>query len=581
MKLQRRLAIHFTYQLAAYSIVVFGLMVAMVLVMVNVMTREEIKRNFPANGLGSIVAGTFYTNGEIQLSKQWQDVITERNAWLQVVDVKGTVIFEVNTHGEQPQTYTLADLVQIQDGKSNGRYNIKGVLDDTFSSPLFFIFGYKNAGLESLAGLHAQYGGSSGLVLEADIPSLEQKLKETGSYLTIVDAKGEELQAIGKKAEETGHYDPLDIIAMRQSPGAYDTNITIYSSEEGFPIWILHAPNVEISGSSKWMYSTQLWQFSLLVAGILLFALALSVWHGYRYARPLLLFTGWFERMGKGLYEEVLTPRDRRKLFRRRGQLKLRYRLYKEVLQSFYSMAEQLAQTEKDRKKLEQMREEWMSGISHDLRTPLSTIQGYGYILESSASGAWSEDELRDMGTQIREKGEYMLELITDFSHISELKQQHTAGIVRSRIELNELLRVSVLAYVNDATLSSAQFRYESEDVPLFIHGNEKWLQRLFGNLISNAVKHNPADVIVTVSSGMVNDEVYIRVEDNGVGMDSVTRQKLFDRYYRGTNTEESTEGTGLGMSIAKMVVEAHDGRIEVHSKAGEGTRITVYLPAI
>ncbi|MFF2092102.1 sensor histidine kinase [Paenibacillus sp. NPDC058174] len=580
MKLQRRLAIHFTYQLAAYSIVVVGLIVAMVLVMVNVVTREEIKRNFPVNGLESLVTGTYFNNGEIQMSKQWQDIITERNAWLQVVDVKGAVIFEVNTHGEQPQKYTLAELVHIQDSKQSGGYSIEAYLDDTYSSPLLFLLGYENARLENLAGLYEQYG-SGGLVPAADIPSLERQLKETGSYLTIVDAEGEELQAIGEKAAEPRHYDPLEVIAMRQSPGSYDTNITIYSSEEGYPTWILHAPNVDSSGSSKWMYSTELWQFSLLVAGILLFALALSVWHGYRYARPLLLFTGWFERMGKGLYEEVLTPKDRKKLFRRRGQLKLRYRLYKEVLQSFYSMAEQLAQTEKDRKKLEQMREEWMSGISHDLRTPLSTIQGYGYILESSASGAWSEDELRDMGTQIREKGEYMLELITDFSHISELKQQHTAGIVRSRIELSELLRVSVLAYVNDATLSAAQFRYESEDVPLFIRGNEKWLQRLFENLLSNAVKHNPSDVIVTVSSGMVNDEVYIRVEDNGVGMDAVTQQKLFERYYRGTNTEESTEGTGLGMSIAKMVVEAHDGRIEVHSKVGEGTRITVYLPAV
>ncbi|GGG71425.1 sensor histidine kinase [Paenibacillus radicis (ex Gao et al. 2016)] len=579
MKLQRRLAIHFTYQLAAYSILVVGMIVAMVLVMVNVVTREEIKRNFPVNGLESIVTGTYFTNGEIQMSKQWQDVITERNAWLQVVDVKGNVIFEVNTNGEQPQAYTLTELVNMQDKKQGGPYHIETFLDDTYSSPLFFLLGYENSRLKGLAQLHEQYG-SSGLVLAAEIPSVERKLKETGSYLTIVDPKGEELQAIGEKEVAPRHYDPLEVIAMRQSPGAYDTTITIYSSEEGAPAWILHTPNSDNSGLGKWMYGTELWQFALLVACILLFSLALSVWHGYRYARPLLLFTGWFERMEKGLYEEVLTPKDRRKLFRRRGQLKLRYRLYKEVLQSFYSMAEQLAQTEKDRVKLEQMREEWMSGISHDLRTPLSTIQGYGYILESSSAGSWSEDELRDMGTQIREKGEYMLELITDFSHISELKQQHTAGIIRSRVELSELLRVSVLAYVNDATLSAAQFRYEGEEAPLLIYGNEKWLQRLFENLLSNAVKHNPSDVIVSVSSGMVNDEVYIRVEDNGVGMDAVTRQKLFERYYRGTNTEESTEGTGLGMSIAKMVVEAHDGRIEVHSEAGEGTRITVYLPA-
>ncbi|MGO4376574.1 histidine kinase dimerization/phospho-acceptor domain-containing protein, partial [Paenibacillus sp. MCAF20] len=122
-----------------------------------------------------------------------------------------------------------------------------------------------------------------------------------------------------------------------------------------------------------------------------------------------------------GQYEEVLTDRDRRRVFRKNGKLRMRYRLYKEVIRSFYRMAEKLAQTEKDRAELEKTREEWMSGISHDLRTPLATIHGYGYILESPSSD-WNQEELHEMGRMIREKGDYMLELVADFSHVYQLK---------------------------------------------------------------------------------------------------------------------------------------------------------------
>lgn len=76
-----------------------------------------------------------------------------------------------------------------------------------------------------------------------------------------------------------------------------------------------------------------------------------------------------------------------------------------------------------------------------------------------------------------------------------------------------------------------------------------------------------------------VNDKACIRVLDNGKGMDEETLHHLFNRYYRGTNTEESTDGSGLGMSIAKTIVEAHGGEIKVHSVVGQGTEFEIVLP--
>lgn len=98
-------------------------------------------------------------------------------------------------------------------------------------------------------------------------------------------------------------------------------------------------------------------------------------------------------------------------------------------------------------------------------------------------------------------------------------------------------------------------------------------------NLLSNAVKHNPPGTTITVTLARVNDKACIRVLDNGKGMDEETLHHLFNRYYRGTNTEESTDGSGLGMSIAKTIVEAHGGEIKVHSTIGQGTEFEIVLP--
>ncbi|WP_233455243.1 sensor histidine kinase [Paenibacillus elgii] len=101
----------------------------------------------------------------------------------------------------------------------------------------------------------------------------------------------------------------------------------------------------------------------------------------------------------------------------------------------------------------------------------------------------------------------------------------------------------------------------------------------MLDNLISNAVKHNPSGTLITVRTGSEGAEAWIAVEDNGSGMDEETVRNLFDRYYRGTNTEEKTDGAGLGMSIAKAIATAHQGRIEVQSRVGEGTVVLVRLP--
>ncbi|OMD49485.1 two-component sensor histidine kinase [Paenibacillus borealis] len=578
MKIQQRMAFHFTYQLIFYALLMVAITLVACILFFQNMTSNEIRRNFPVGVLQQIAQEAHYKDGTIQISPEWDKLIEEKGMWLQVVSAEGEVIYAVNTtpHHTLPASYSIAQLLDIQETRTFGTYAVHTQLNFAFQDPLLYILGYPSPDLDQLVAWFDAYG-QHGIVRSEAVSHLDQRLRKTGSYLQVIDPESHIVQGIGDEAYVQKAYRQLDILAIQQSPSNYDTNIVAHRDKLSGMTWILYTPHAAGAPLKHPVMEKATRGLVRITVLILLLALPISIWHGYRYGQPLILFAGWFERMGRGQYDQVLTAKDMRKVFRRNGMMRIRYRLYKEVIESFYQMTHQLAQIEKERERLEKAQAEWMSGISHDLRTPLATIQGYGYMLESLPE-QWSQEELRIMGSTIREKGDYMLELISDFSLIHQLKQGDSIMKFRE-IDLVELVRCSVLKYVNDAMMSEYQFHYVGEDCPLLIQADETWLMRLMDNLLSNAVKHNPPGVIVNVYVGRMNDKACIRVIDNGKGMDEETLHHLFNRYYRGTNSDESTEGSGLGMSIAKTIVEAHSGEIQVKSKVWQGTIIEILLP--
>lgn len=578
MKIQQRMAFHFTYQLIFYALLMVAITLVACILFFQNMTSNEIRRNFPVGALQQIAQEAHYKDGTIQISPEWDKLIEEKGMWLQVVSAEGEVIYAVNTtpHHTLPASYSIAQLLDIQETRTFGTYAVHTQLNFAFQDPLLYMLGYPSPDLDQLVAWFHAYG-QHGIVRSGAVSHLDRRLRKTGSYLQVIDPESHIVQGIGDGAYVQKAYRQLDILAIQQSPGNYDTNIVAHRDKLSGMTWILYTPHAAGAPLKHPVMEKATRGLVRITVLILLLALPISIWHGYRYGQPLILFAGWFERMGRGQYDQVLTAKDMRKVFRRNGMMRIRYRLYKEVIESFYQMTHQLAQIEKERERLEKAQAEWMSGISHDLRTPLATIQGYGYMLESLPE-QWSQEEKRIMGSTIREKGDYMLELISDFSLIHQLKQGDSIMKFRE-IDLVELVRCSVLKYVNGAMMSEYQFHYVGEDCPLLIQADETWLMRLMDNLLSNAVKHNPPGVIVNVYVGRMNDKACIRVIDNGKGMDEETLHHLFNRYYRGTNSDESTEGSGLGMSIAKTIVEAHSGEIQVKSKVWQGTIIEILLP--
>ncbi|API92593.1 two-component sensor histidine kinase [Virgibacillus pantothenticus] len=566
--IKRRIAIHFLLQFIFMILLVTAIILLILFLWIKQLINYEINSNYPNGMLDAIVAETAVDDDYTVIPEEWVKKITEKNMWLQIINKTGTVIHEENTPKDLPNQYSLKEIINLDQQKSLGEYQITTLVDSFYyNDPYYFVLGYQDE-IQHLLTEWKKLANENGSLKEEHIPKLQEEVGALGGYLDIVKSNGDVSRRIGE-SDKPKKYDNLQITAQLAEPSHYGTSIHV--TEVGDNLWVLHSTLDEYQGDGS---IVQRAIFALVCVSItlLLIIICLSIWHGIRYGQPLLLFISWLERMKNGQFEKVFTEKEKRKLFTKKNQIKRRFRLYREVIDEIYDMADQFSSLEKERAQLERKRDEWMAGVSHDLRTPLSTIQGYAHLLES-AQYRWNDTELQEIGEVLRVKSDYMLELVKDFTFISRLKEQKVEDSF-ARIDIKALLTTCQYKYKEYSNI-----HISLPNQSLLIKGKEQWLERLLDNLIINAEKHNPSETQITVTATLQLPYAVIIVEDNGIGMDDETKQNLFTRYYRGTSSAEQTDGSGLGMSIAKAIVEAHNGFIDVSSQLQKGTTIKVKIP--
>lgn len=292
------------------------------------------------------------------------------------------------------------------------------------------------------------------------------------------------------------------------------------------------------------------------------------LFYGYYVARPMADILVKINKLASGEYLDL----DKKK-----RRFSLPGRLYREVYANLESLSLTLQENEDKREQFEQLRQEWAAGVTHDLKTPLSYISGYTDMLLSN-DHEWSNEEKNDFLQLIRDKSAYMEELINDLGIAFQMDWTNGFRLSSQKIELVELIRRTVAEAANMPLDKKNHFEIVGGDEPLYITGDAGLLKRAISNLIVNAVVHNPAGTAITVHIEGKAD-IQLQVTDNGKGMDEQHIAHLFDRYYRGTSTDTPTGSTGLGMAIVKQIITAHQGTVEVKSKAGHGTSITIRLP--
>ncbi|WP_144941042.1 sensor histidine kinase KdpD [Paenibacillus sp. 32O-W] len=577
MDVRKRLILQFIFQLVFVGAVLIGLMVAMIYYLADQMTEMEMRREFAKAGLPKLVESMEWKDGNIQFDEKLLDEVKRSGGWLQTLDEEGGVITSYFTPGDVPDRYNPGELVDYWRGKKPFPYSLYIWIQVKGGTTYTLLYGVKPEGGQLVQSLSEQAVLSDGKILIPD--DLEQKLKAKQGWVQVLDEQGDELASLYKPSEALTHYTLKDLIFGSFSTLSDSYQLWTKHEERTGLTWLVGLPVFAEEGTARppFLFGSEgqllLAGFIVLLIVVLLLFGVLSIWYGHRFGTPILHMIRWLQRLGKGAYEE---PQDRKGLPRSRkpsGKLKRRYRLYTDVLQVLAGLTETLKRNDEIRTKLEKSREEWIAGVSHDLKTPLSSIKGYAHMLESDQYD-WSVAEVREFAGVIKDKADYMDGLIADLSMTYRLKNG-AMPLKMERTEMNEFIRGTVASFHNDPGFMQANIYFRGAGKPIYYSVDVHWFRRILDNLLANALIHNPAgtEIEVSLDAGAKNGFM-LTVRDNGEGLDEEGLLNLFERYYRGTNTEGAGSGTGLGLAIAKHLVHEHGGTIEAESKSGHGVTI-------
>lgn len=234
-----------------------------------------------------------------------------------------------------------------------------------------------------------------------------------------------------------------------------------------------------------------------------------------------------------------------------------------------------LLKAKAEREELDQLKFEFTSMMVHDLRTPLTSIIGFSKVLESEEQ----DEEKKKFLEVILQNSNRMMALVNDFLDFSKIgagkfEISKSPAVITMIID-NVLNSLNILA-VNKSIKIITDY---ANDLPI-VSLDARKIEQVTMNLLSNAIKYTAQDGQIIIK-GMVEDGfLRISVQDNGTGISEEEQQKLFAPYYQSQSGKNSNEkGTGLGLVIAKMIIEAHGGTISVKSKLGEGSLFTYSLP--
>jgi signal transduction histidine kinase len=210
----------------------------------------------------------------------------------------------------------------------------------------------------------------------------------------------------------------------------------------------------------------------------------------------------------------------------------------------------------------------------HELRTPLASLSTATFLLLRPEI---SSDQSKQILNNIHNETMRLSTLASSFLDLARLESGRVQ-FHKSTFQIKELFAecVSIMASKSDEYRIAIKIEVDPEAI---IEADRDKLKQVVLNLISNAIKYNRPGGVVTVSAGQEEKFTLIEVQDTGVGIPEDSLPRLFQKFYRVRETEGKIQGTGLGLSICKQIVQGHGGRIEVHSKMGEGATFSIHLP--
>lgn len=394
----------------------------------------------------------------------------------------------------------------------------------------------------------------------------KKQISDNNTWIQIIDENLKEVYSFKKPKEVPSTYRPIDIVHIH----TYDiANSSVFISEKkynnksftyiiGFPFSRVAKYTLTFNPSKVKSFLGG--EFIILMAINILIAIVTSYFiFGKRMAKPLDTIIDGINTLSKGDYEISYSE----------------YGVYKNVFTNLNNLSKTLKENKAKREDLEKMRELWISSISHDIKTPLSSIKGYSEIMKDP-DYIFSNDEIVEYSQIIYNKSSYIQTLIEDLNFTYKLKNK-VIPLKREKINITLLLQNIIISILNHPCYCNrnVNFHFEKENIQAFV--DEKLFKRALSNLIFNALIHNGEKVQVDISI-YKKEKIYITLKDNGKGIAKKDLDYIFEKYYRGTNTNTSIEGSGLGMAISKQIIDAHGSNIYVKSTLNKGTTICIIV---
>lgn len=355
-----------------------------------------------------------------------------------------------------------------------------------------------------------------------------------------------ELMEAGRAQDATALFDDMKpMLSSAQDLGAIATAIDERSKSD-----IVLAQHISSSAATTTL-------LALLICGLI--AIVFGVWAAGAVTRPVLQLRRTMARVAEG---DFVVPGDLP--FRRNDEIG-------DLARSFDWMTQELS-------KLDQMKAEFISIATHELKTPINVISGYAELIEEGIFGTPTPRQREALET-IREQTRVLTNLVNQLLDISRLE----AGGLQLEMQdvmLRDLLQRVERSFSVLARKKEIDFNVDiEENVPREIHADADRLgDQVLGNLLSNALKFTPEGGRIRLHCWSQLDGVHIEVQDSGVGVPADQLPYIFDKYYQ-IGQQARSKGAGLGLAIAREIVEAHGGWITVESEPGKGTRFIIVLP--
>jgi signal transduction histidine kinase len=228
-------------------------------------------------------------------------------------------------------------------------------------------------------------------------------------------------------------------------------------------------------------------------------------------------------------------------------------------------------------REIDRMKNEFVSIAAHELRTPLATLLGYTELVQMKEFDQLGKKMKQECLDNIHNQGMSLEQLIDDLLDVGRIESGRCMQIQKSHVKFPEFLVKICKNHQHETTKHSIQMDLPDHDMWILIDPGR--MTQVLDNLLSNAIKYSPVGGVIKVTGKILSNSLSVSISDSGVGMTEQQCQRIFDKFYRADTSNTAVRGLGLGMNIAKSIIEAHGGTIRVESIEQKGTMVHFTIP--